>query len=159
MRRPLSGIVVAVFCATVLSAQARRDPEWPRLQAETLQHYQAVLRIDSSDPPGNEKGVVDYFEQMLTREGIAVQRFEAEPNRVNLVARLKGNGRKRPLLLMAHTDVVTVDPKKWTFPPFSATLDGGYVYGRGSLDDKSHVAAFLMTMLELKRRMSRSIGT
>lgn len=134
-----------------LHAQAGREPDWPRLQAETLEHYQAVLRIDSSDPPGNEMGVVDYLAQVLTREGIPVQRFEPEPNRVNLVARLKGSGRKRPLLLMAHTDVVTVDPKKWTFPPFSATRNGGYVYGRGTIDDKSHVAAHLMTMLQLKR--------
>ena len=133
------------------SAQTRREPDWPRLQAETLEHYQAILRMDTSDPPGNEKPVVDYLEQVLTREGIPVQRFEAEPNRVNLVARLKGSGRKRPLLLMGHTDVVTVDPKKWTFPPFSATRDGGYLYGRGAIDDKSHVAAFLMTMLQLKR--------
>ena len=142
---------IAVAASEVVRAQSRRDPDWPRLQPETMQHYQAVLQMDSSDPPGNEKAVVDYLEQVLTREGIPVQRFEAEPNRINLVARLKGNGKKRPLLLMAHTDVVTVDPKKWTFPPFSATRDGGYVYGRGTIDDKSHVAAHLMTMLELKR--------
>jgi acetylornithine deacetylase/succinyl-diaminopimelate desuccinylase-like protein len=67
------------------------------------------------------------------------------------VARPKGNGRKRPLLLMGHTDVVRVDPKKWTFPPFSATRDGGYVYGRGTIDDKDNVVASLMTMLLLKR--------
>ncbi|MGE3957679.1 MAG: M20/M25/M40 family metallo-hydrolase [Vicinamibacterales bacterium] len=143
--------ILATCIAAPLPAQTRREPDWPRLRAETLQHYQAVLRVDSSDPPGNEKGVVDYLEQVLSREGIPVQRFEAEPNRVNLVARLTGTGKKKPLLLMAHTDVVTVDPRKWTFPPFGATQDGGYVYGRGAIDDKSHVAAFLMTMLELKR--------
>ena len=151
-----SGFAAATALASLvvvnLDAQTRRDPDWTRLQQETMQHYQAVLRMDSSsDPPGNEKAVVDYLEQVLTREGIPAQRFEAEPNRVNLVARLKGMGKKRPLLLMGHTDVVTVDPKKWTFPPFSATRDGGYVYGRGTIDDKSHVAAHLMTMLELKR--------
>ena len=147
----LATTAVATGLLMTASAQTRREPDWPRLQAETLEHYQAILRMDTSDPPGNEKPVVDYLEQVLTREGIPVQRFEAEPNRVNLVARLKGTGRKRPLLLMGHTDVVTVDPKKWTFPPFSATRDGGYLYGRGAIDDKSHVAAFLMTMLQLKR--------
>lgn len=147
----LAAMAVAAGSVIAVGAQTRREPDWPRLQAETLEHYQAILRMDTSDPPGNEKPVVDYLEQVLTREGIPVQRFEAEPNRVNLVARLKGTGRKRPLLLMGHTDVVTVDPKKWTFPPFSATRDGGYLYGRGAIDDKSHVAAFLMTMLQLKR--------
>lgn len=147
----VSALALSALALAPLGAQSRREPDWPRLQAETLQHYQSILRMDSSDPPGNEKAVADYLEQVLTREGIPVQRFEAEPNRVNIVARLKGSGRKKPLLLMAHTDVVTVDPKKWTFPPFSATRDGGYIYGRGAIDDKSHVAAFLMTMLQLKR--------
>jgi acetylornithine deacetylase/succinyl-diaminopimelate desuccinylase-like protein len=66
------------------------------------------------------------------------------------VARLKGNGRKRPLLIMGHTDVVRVDPKQWTYPPFSATRNGGYGCGRGTLDDKDNVVA-LMAMLLLKR--------
>src|SRR6185436_12239904 len=65
--------------------------------------------------------------------------------------RLKGSGRKQPVLYMGHTDVVTVDARKWTFPPFDATRDGGYIYGRGSLDDKPHVVAGLMTVLTLKR--------
>jgi acetylornithine deacetylase/succinyl-diaminopimelate desuccinylase-like protein len=72
-------------------------------------------------------------------------------NRPNLIARLKGNGRKRPLLVMGHSDVVTVDDAKWKFPAFSATRDGGYVYGRGTVDDKDNLTAALMTMLTLKR--------
>src|SRR5207247_793736 len=69
----------------------------------------------------------------------------------NVVARLKGNGTKRPLLVMGHSDVVTVDAAKWKFPPFSATRDGGYVYGRGTVDDKDNLTAAMMTMLLLKR--------
>jgi acetylornithine deacetylase/succinyl-diaminopimelate desuccinylase-like protein len=65
---------------------------------------------------------------------------------------LKGNGRKRPLLIMGHTDVVTVDPSKWKHPPFSATREGGWVYARGTMDDKDNLTAGLMTMLLLKRR-------
>lgn len=74
-----------------------------------------------------------------------------EPNRPNVIARLKGNGSKRPLLIMAHTDVVNTDAAKWTHPPFSATREGGYVYGRGAVDDKDNVVAGLMMMLTLKR--------
>ena len=74
-----------------------------------------------------------------------------DPARANIIARLKGNGSKRPLLIMGHSDTVRVDPAKWTFPPFSATRNGGYVYGRGTLDDKSDLMAAMMTMLLLKR--------
>ena len=88
---------------------------------------------------------------MLEREGIPVEVFALEPHRPNLVARLKGTGKKRPLLIMGHTDVVNVDPKKWTHPPFGAVRDGGYIYGRGTVDDKDNVVASLMTMLLLKR--------
>ena len=88
---------------------------------------------------------------MLEREGIPVEVFALEPHRPNLVARLKGTGKKRPLLIMAHTDVVNVDPKKWTHPPFGAVRDGGYIYGRGTVDDKDNVVASLMTMVLLKR--------
>jgi acetylornithine deacetylase/succinyl-diaminopimelate desuccinylase-like protein len=142
------GVVAAVAS---IWGQARRDPDWPRLEEETLRHFQAVLRLDTSNPPGSETRVVEYVSSVLMREGIPFQTFALESNRANLVARLKGNGRKRPILLMGHTDVVTVDPAKWTFPPFSATRDGGYIYARGSLDDKPHVVAGLMVMLELKR--------
>jgi hypothetical protein len=74
----------------------------------------ALLRLDTIDPPGRETIAATYLQQVLEREGIPVQLFAAEPDRANLVARLKGNGNKRPLLLMGHTDVVRVDPKKWT---------------------------------------------
>src|SRR5438132_7531484 len=152
MRRLMITGVLAVFMAGgAVLAQPRRQPEWPRLESEILQHFQSVVRMDTSDPPGNERPVAEYLVQALKAEGIPVQTFESEPSRVNVVARLSGNGRKRPLLLMAHTDVVTVDPKKWIHPPFSAAREGGYIYGRGTRDDKSHVAAFLMTMLLLKR--------
>jgi acetylornithine deacetylase/succinyl-diaminopimelate desuccinylase-like protein len=129
--------------------------DWAGIERETLEHFQALLRFDTSDPPGNERPSAEYLKRVLDREGIANQIFELEPNRLNVVARLKGNGSKRPLLIMAHTDVVNVDPAKWTFPPFSATRNGGYVYGRGTVDDKDNVTASLMTMLLLKRMSPR----
>jgi len=88
---------------------------------------------------------------VLDAEGIPVELVALEPDRPKLVARIKGTGRRQPILLMGHTDVVTVDPAKWTYPPFSATRNGGYVYGRGALDDRPHLVAGLMTMLALKR--------
>src|SRR4029079_12960939 len=100
---------------------------------------------------GNEHLVVDYLKQLFDKEGIPSDVFASDPKRSNIVARLKGNGTKRPLLIIGHSDVVTVDEAKWKFPPFSATRDGGYVYGRGTVDDKDNLTASLMTMLLLKR--------
>src|SRR5204863_1032904 len=92
-----------------------------------------------------------YLKGVFDSAGIPAQIVARDPKRSNVIARLKGSGRKRPLLIMGHTDVVTVDPAKWTFPPFSATRDGGYVYGRGAVDDKDNLTAALMTMILLKR--------
>ena len=144
---------LAILPGVTMHAQSRpvTAPDWPAVEQETLEHYQALLRFDTSDPPGNERPAAEYLKQVLERAGIPVTLYEPEPNRVNVVARLKGNGNKRPLLFMAHTDVVTVDPAKWVHPPFSATREGGHVYGRGTLDDKDNVTAALMTMLSLKR--------
>jgi acetylornithine deacetylase/succinyl-diaminopimelate desuccinylase-like protein len=150
MKNVLTAVLLAVATAAVI-AQVPPSIDWSRVEAETLEHFQAVVRADTTDPPGNERPAAEYVKQVLEREGIATRVFELEPNRLNVVARLKGNGSKRPLLMMGHTDTVNVDPAKWTFPPFSATRDGGYIYGRGTVDDKDNVTAALMTMLLLKR--------
>src|SRR6266699_3458825 len=98
--------VLLLISAAALAAQTPTAPDWTRLQDETMRHFQALLRLDTSNPPGNEKLAVDYLKQVLEREGIPVQTFALDPNRPNLVARLKGTGGKQPILLMGHTDVV-----------------------------------------------------
>jgi len=142
--------VTLVLLAVTPHAQAPQ-PDWRALEDEIMRHYQDVLRIDTSNPPGNEHLAVEYLERVFDTEGIPAQIFALDPNRSNIVARLKGSGKKRPLLIMGHTDDVTVDASKWTYPPFSATRDGGYVYARGTIDDKDNLTAGLMTMLLLKR--------
>lgn len=131
---------------------ASGEIDWAAVDAETIRHFQALLRLDTRDPPGNELPAVDYLMGVLQRAGIETQIFALEPNRPNLVARIRGNGSRRPLLVMAHTDVVNVDTTKWRFPPFSAARDSGYIYGRGAVDDKDNLAAGLMLMLLLKRQ-------
>jgi acetylornithine deacetylase/succinyl-diaminopimelate desuccinylase-like protein len=133
----------------VLAQSAQAD--WASAERETLEHFQALLRRDTSNPPGNETRAAGYLREVLEREGIPVQIFARDPARANLVARIQGNGARRPLLIMGHTDVVTVDPTRWTHPPFDAVRDGGYVYGRGAVDDKDNLAASLMIMLMLRR--------
>lgn len=127
------------------------EPDWNTINQETLQHFQAMLQVDTSNPPGNETVLVNQLADILIAEGIDVEIYSRDPARANLVARLPGNGSKRPLLLMAHLDVVTVDPSKWNFPPFGGTLDDQWIYGRGAVDDKDNLVASLMTMLLLKR--------
>jgi acetylornithine deacetylase/succinyl-diaminopimelate desuccinylase-like protein len=148
-RRLFLGLLLALSCISSASAQS----EWNAIaiEAETMEHFQALLRLDTSSPPGNEIRAVEYLQQVLTREGIPFQIFAKDPQRPNLVARVTGNGKRRPVLVMGHTDVVTVDPAKWKFPPFGATRDGGYVYGRGAVDDKDNLVAGLMLILTLKR--------
>jgi len=144
-------LLTVTLLATTLGAQTPAQPDWGKLDQETLRHFLAIVKMDTTDPPGGEKPVVDYLKQVLEAEGIPVQTFAIEPHRPNLVARIKGSGKQRPLLLMAHSDTVNVDPKKWIHPPFGGVLDGGYVYGRGTVDDKDNVVANVMTMLMLKR--------
>jgi acetylornithine deacetylase/succinyl-diaminopimelate desuccinylase-like protein len=152
LRLLLGGALLALVVLQYGPARAQGgQPDWSRLEAETMQHFQAILRLDTSNPPGNEGRVVGYLEAVLKKEGIETKRFANDPARPNLVARLRGTGKQRPLLIMGHTDVVKVDPAKWTHSPFSATRDGGYVYGRGTVDDKDNVVAALMVMLQLKR--------
>jgi acetylornithine deacetylase/succinyl-diaminopimelate desuccinylase-like protein len=149
------GVAGFLSAWVVHGAAAQADPSTARAatDAETLRHFQALVRMDTTSPPGNEKPAADYVAQVLEREGIPVQTFAVEAHRPNVVARLAGNGRKRPLLLMAHTDTVNVDPAKWQHPPFSAARDGSHIYGRGTVDDKDSVTAALMTMLKLKREL------
>jgi acetylornithine deacetylase/succinyl-diaminopimelate desuccinylase-like protein len=125
--------------------------DWEKQKAETLRHFQALVRIDSSNPPGHETKVVEYLKRVLEAEGIPTQTFALDPDRTNLVARLKGNGTKRPILILAHTDVVAVQREKWPLDPFGAILKDGYIWGRGTTDDKDILTANLMVMLLMKR--------
>ncbi len=143
---------IVVLSSLTVAAQAPSQPNWAAIEAETLKHFQAIVQMDTTDPPGGEQPVADYLKKVLEAEGIPVQVFTKEARRPNIVARLKGSGKQRPLLLMAHTDTVNVDPKKWTHPPFSAARADGYIYGRGTVDDKDNVVSTLMVMLMLKRQ-------
>ncbi len=143
-------LFVSALLVFGLSAHAQ-SPDWSKINEEALRHFQALVQIDSTDPPGNETRVAEYVKKTLEAEGIPAMLAAKDPARANVIARLKGNGSKRPLLIMGHSDTVKVDPAKWTFGPFSAHRDGGYIYGRGTLDDKSDLLATMMTMLLLKR--------
>jgi acetylornithine deacetylase/succinyl-diaminopimelate desuccinylase-like protein len=139
-----------LLLAGTLAAQPKAI-DWGQQQAEILRHFRALIQIDTTNPPGNETKAAEYLKKVLEDEGIPTQTFSLDPNRTNLVARLKGNGSKKPLLIMAHTDTVGVQREKWPVDPFGAVLKDGYVWGRGATDDKDKLVAVLMSMLLIKR--------
>jgi acetylornithine deacetylase/succinyl-diaminopimelate desuccinylase-like protein len=138
--------LVLLACVPLL-AQPKID--WEKQKPEILDHFRSLIRIDTR--AGKETKAVEYLRRVLEAEGIQTKTFAQDPARANLVARLKGNGSKRPLLILAHTDVVDVQPEKWPVPPFSAEMKDGYIWGRGTVDDKPVLAANLLVMLLLKR--------
>ena len=143
--------LVAIFLIFAAQAADRYAVDWTKLEPETLGHYLDILRIDTSNPPGDETKVVNYLKPILDAAGIPNEVLALDSKRANLVARIKGNGTKRPIIIMGHTDVVGTQRDKWPVDPFAAIRKDGYVWGRGSADDKSHVVSSLMTMLLLKR--------
>jgi len=122
--------------------------------AERARHYLTeLIRIDTTNPPGNETRAANWLRAVADRESIPCELAGPSPSRLNFIARLSATGSSvRPLLLVAHTDVVPADPRRWTVPPFSAEIRNGFLYGRGTLDDKSLLAAELAVLVELKRQ-------
>ena len=123
---------------------------WEAVRAEVTGHLQALIRIDTTNPPGNESEAARYLEGVLQREGFDPLFVESAPGRGNVLTRLAG-GDEPPLMLLGHTDVVAVEPEHWTHPPFSGALADGCVWGRGALDMKNMVATNLMVLLLLQR--------
>jgi acetylornithine deacetylase/succinyl-diaminopimelate desuccinylase-like protein len=122
-----------------------------QLRDETTRYLQELIRIDTTNPPGNETRAAEYLAAIFKREGIEPTILESAPGRGNIVARLKGDGRAAPLLLMVHLDVVTAEPEHWSHPPFGGEIDDGYIWGRGALDTKELAVMELVAMLQLKR--------
>ena len=141
--------VVAAIGSLGAQAPAPRAVDWNALRPEILRHYRALAQLETT--AGHETLAVDYLKKVLESEGIPTSTFALDPARANLVARIKGNGSKRPVLILAHTDVVGVQREKWPVDPFGAIEKDGYIWGRGSKDDKPVLAANLVTMLMLKR--------
>src|SRR5437879_406677 len=126
-------------------------PNWQSLNEECIRHLQKLVRLDTSNPPGNEIMAAEYIRGELEAAGVAREIVESASGRANLRAVLKGDGSERPLLLMSHLDVVPVEPEFWTHPPFSGDIADGYVWGRGTVDMKQWTAWHLTVFLALAR--------
>jgi acetylornithine deacetylase/succinyl-diaminopimelate desuccinylase-like protein len=131
--------------------------DWKKAGDETVEVLRGYLRVDTTNPPtgavANETRGAEYMGAILKKEGIPYKIYEYAPGRGNLIARLDGGNEDKPLCLLSHIDVVTAEADKWTKGkgPLSGTVDGGYIYGRGTLDMKGLGTLELMTMVWLKR--------
>lgn len=122
---------------------------------EATQLLKDLVCINTVNPPGNEIEIVEFIKPILEAEGIEVKVFEPELKRGNLWARVKGNGDCLPLLLVAHTDVVSAANAGWQSDPFKAVEKDGYLYGRGVMDDKGMAALCVVVMKYLKKNKVR----
>jgi acetylornithine deacetylase/succinyl-diaminopimelate desuccinylase-like protein len=157
----LAGMLSA--SAPILGAQSssqlvQPSPALVGIETEATNWLQDLIKINTSNPPGNELAAAKYIAAVLDKEGIHSETFESAPGRGFLVARLQAGPTPDPskaLLLMGHLDVVGVDKAKWTVDPFGGVINGSYLYGRGAIDDKSMTAANLAVFVELKRSGAR----
>ena len=153
VRREPAALTSVADRANDPGAEASVEPDWDVVRRETLAHLQALLRFDTTNPPGNEIVAARYLEAVLTAAGIETTLLQPAPGRAALVARLRGSGERGPVMVMAHMDVVGVEREHWSTDPFGAETREGFLYGRGAIDDKGMLAANLETMLLLKRHI------
>jgi acetylornithine deacetylase/succinyl-diaminopimelate desuccinylase-like protein len=152
----LRSVGVAVLLGAAMaggaSAQAgSREVRWPEVGREAVELLQQYVRINTTNPPGNEIEAARWLQTVLAREGIESRIYEPAPGKANLVARLAGDGSARPIVLLNHMDVVEASPQFWSVDPFAGVIRDGYLYGRGTVDMKGIGIAQLMAMVLLKR--------
>ncbi len=128
------------------------------LEAEVLGLARDLIRIDTSNPPGNETSAAELLAGYLGEVGIECELVGRDPERLNLIARIAGTGEGPSLMLMAHTDVVPAPPANWTVPPFAATLRDGHLIGRGAVDMKNELAARAVALSNFVRSGVRPRG-
>jgi acetylornithine deacetylase/succinyl-diaminopimelate desuccinylase-like protein len=121
------------------------------VEDEVTQVLTELIRINTTNPPGNETAAAKYLSEHLSREGFACELYESAPERGSVITRMKGTGEKPSLLLLSHLDVVAADPKEWSVDPFAGVVKDGFVWGRGALDMKGMTAIEMMVLKLLKR--------
>src|SRR5690242_20236279 len=121
------------------------------LRAEVTDLLSRLIRVDTTNPPGNETAAAELLREYLEANGVRCELYARVPERANLVARLRGRGDGPTLLLLGHTDVVLADADEWSLPPFSGEVREDEVWGRGALDMKGQVAANVVALASLAR--------
>ena len=127
------------------------DIDWTKEGDESVRRLQAMLRYDTTNPPGNELALAQALAEELKTEGLEAEVLCSGDQRGNLVVRLRGDGSERPILMMSHLDVVPAEPNMWTHPPFDGVVANDFVWGRGAIDSKLTGTVHLQVMLMCKR--------
>ena len=136
-----------------------KETDWRALEREVVDLFTALLRVDTTNPPGNETACALVLQDYFTRNGIATTLVGELPERQNLIARLDGTRPGPTLTLTGHLDVVPADAGEWSVPPFAGVIKDGYVWGCGATDMKNQVAAEAVALARLKRSGSDFAGT
>jgi acetylornithine deacetylase/succinyl-diaminopimelate desuccinylase-like protein len=128
------------------------------VENEVVSLLRDLIRIDTTNPPGNETKAAKYLAENLSQEGFKCELFESALGRGSVITRLRGSGEKPSLLLLSHLDVVAADAKEWSVDPFAGVVKDGFVWGRGALDMKGMVAMEVMVLKLLKRHSVKLKG-
>lgn len=161
--KSLKIVIAAAFLTLPVGVQAQKPIDWDAISKEGQTILSQYLRINTTNPPGNEILAARFLKGILEKEGIQAQILDTAElggTHANLYARLKGNGSKKAIVLLHHMDVVPVTPSQWSVDPFSGEVKDGYIWGRGAIDMKGEAVAHLMAMIALKRsgaRLNRDI--
>ena len=142
----------ALLLPLLLSLPAAAQTDWEAVEREAVGLLERYIAINTTNPPGNEAAAARFWQDVLAAEGIAAQVFEPEPGRGVVYARLKGSGRKKPLILLHHMDVVSARAENWRTEPFTATLRDGHLHGRGAIDCKGVAVVQFLALALLKRQ-------
>ena len=150
--RRLIAVALTFVMAAAIAPFPTRAQDWKSIETEALETLRRYVRINTAVPPGDVSKAADFLQSILEREGIPVTRYESGPGRSIIVARLKGTGPAKPLMLLHHMDVVPADASRWNRDPFAADIVDGKLYGRGAFDMKGPGVAQLYAFIALKRR-------
>jgi acetylornithine deacetylase/succinyl-diaminopimelate desuccinylase-like protein len=148
MRRTIIGAALILACVGAAAAAPLED-------GQIVARLRDYLRIDTSNPPGNEMRAAQFFRNWFASEGIEARLFEYTPGRAIVLARVPGKGTKRPIVLSNHMDVVQVERPYWSVDPFAGVLQEGFIYGRGALDMKTTGLLEAAVLINLRRSGAR----
>lgn len=152
MRRARTAAIAAAALLGAAACARAADIDWAGVERQATDFLSTYIQIDTTNPPGNESAAAQFLADRFRQAGIEAETFESAPGRGSVLARLKGSGGGRPVVLLNHLDVVPANADGWDVPPFSGAVRDGYVYGRGALDCKGVGTVDAIALLLLKQQ-------